>query len=47
MAAQGSARASAVIQQAVRQRRRLQGGQSGILALLTRTLIGGFGLLLS
>lgn len=47
MAAQRSGRASVVIQQAVRQRQRLQCGQSRILALLALTLIGGFGLLLA
>ncbi len=47
MAAQGSTSASAVIQQAVGQRQRLQSGQSRILALLTLTLMAGFGLLLA
>lgn len=47
MAAQGSTGTSAVIQKAIRQRRRLESGQSRILALLTLALAGGFGLLLA
>jgi hypothetical protein len=47
MAGQDSARTSAVIQTAVRQRRRWESGQSRILALLTMALAGGFGLLLA
>ena len=47
MATQDSARASAVIQTAIQQRRRLESGQSRILALLTLALVGGFGLLLA
>ncbi len=44
MAAQTSPSASAVIQQAVSQRQRLQSGQSRMLALLTLTLMAGLGL---
>jgi hypothetical protein len=47
MAAQDNIRASAVIQKAIRQRQRLESGQSRILALLTLPLVGGFGLLLA
>ena len=47
MAAQGSTGTSAVIQKAIRQRRRLESGQNRILALLTLALAGGFGLLLA
>jgi len=47
MAGQASSTASAVIQQAVRQRRQLQSGQSRTVALLTLALMAGFGLVLA
>ena len=47
MTALGNAMAPAVIQTAIRQRRRGESGQSRALALLTLTLLGGFGLLLA